>query len=141
MSRRLLPPTIYREDAPSRETSMTEEVDQEDIDTVWPMHEAVMALHDEGFDTYDIQTLLNWEFGVPSEDAIEHVIREVEAEERKEWLRPSPKTRRCAWCHGPMPEGLRADALYCKDTCKWAAKKARYRARKVEAGRQSRSSG
>jgi protein gp37/predicted nucleic acid-binding Zn ribbon protein len=43
--------------------------------------------------------------------------------------RPNPpSTRGCAWCPGPLPEGLRAEAKFCSKRCRQAASRDRLKA-------------
>ncbi len=39
-----------------------------------------------------------------------------------------PATSGCAWCSGPMPEGLRAEAKFCGKSCRQAASRVRLKA-------------
>ncbi|MGO9754669.1 MAG: DUF5131 family protein [Solirubrobacteraceae bacterium] len=47
--------------------------------------------------------------------------------------RPDPlATGRCAWCSGPMPDGLRPEARFCKKRCRQAASRAKLKAQPAQ---------
>jgi hypothetical protein len=45
----------------------------------------------------------------------------------------APSSGACAWCEGPLPEGLRSDAVFCKKACRQRAWRLRGRRVEVEA--------
>lgn len=52
------------------------------------------------------------------------VASRAELEARARRVRQPPHYTECQWCAGPMPEGRRSNARYCRPTCRVLASRA-----------------